>query len=76
MTAAEIVEHYGPAAAEVLQVKPGLTGLWQVKGRSSFELSPAAAARSVSGAGGGRCDSMPRSMLVTIPRVLTGKDAW
>jgi exopolysaccharide production protein ExoY len=30
----ELLEHYGPAASEVLRLKPGITGLWQVRGRS------------------------------------------
>lgn len=34
MTDVEIEEHYGDAAREVLSVRPGLTGLWQVMGRN------------------------------------------
>jgi Undecaprenyl-phosphate galactose phosphotransferase WbaP len=30
----ELIEHYGPAAQLYKRVRPGLTGLWQVRGRS------------------------------------------
>lgn len=30
----ELIEHYGPAATLYRRVRPGLTGLWQVRGRS------------------------------------------
>ena len=41
--------HYRPHAAEVLEVKPGLSGLWQIMGRS--RLTYAAAPRSGPGTG-------------------------
>ncbi len=34
ITQAEIDEHYGDSAEAVLSLRPGLTGLWQMKGRS------------------------------------------
>lgn len=36
LTAEELDVHYGPDAAEVLTLKPGITGLWQVSGRNSL----------------------------------------
>jgi len=34
LTAEELRTWYGPAAATILELRPGLTGLWQVAGRS------------------------------------------
>jgi exopolysaccharide production protein ExoY len=34
MTASEILQHYGSDADEVLEVKPGIAGLWQISGRN------------------------------------------
>lgn len=36
---AELVEQYGPAASAYLAVRPGVTGLWQVSGRSDTSYS-------------------------------------
>jgi lipopolysaccharide/colanic/teichoic acid biosynthesis glycosyltransferase len=36
ITAAELRQHYGASAAEVLSVLPGITGLWQVAGRNGL----------------------------------------
>lgn len=30
----EIIEHYGPKASKILSIRPGITGVWQVTGRS------------------------------------------
>lgn len=74
MTVEELAAHYGRAAAEVLRVKPGLTGLWQIRGRSSLNYRQRR-----------RLDLFlvrhwsvrlyAAILLATIPRVLTGRDA-
>jgi lipopolysaccharide/colanic/teichoic acid biosynthesis glycosyltransferase len=39
LTANELRRYYGADADEILQVKPGLAGLWQVSGRNRLPLS-------------------------------------
>ena len=75
LTRAEIHRHYGKRAPELLSVKPGLTGLWQVGGRSAIEFPQRSAmdlelVRSLK----------PRIYLAilarTLPALITGKGAW
>lgn len=75
ITAAELDEHYGPHAAEILAARPGLTGLWQSMGRN--RLSYRQRLRLDQFLVRHCCVRLYlRVVWRTIPRVLTGKDAW
>jgi exopolysaccharide production protein ExoY len=75
VTFGEIRRHYGAAAEEVLLVKPGIAGLWQVSGRNSLPFSDRLALdlhfvhnRSVP--------LYLRILLRTVPEVWCGTNAW
>jgi exopolysaccharide production protein ExoY len=75
MTRAEVREIYGADAAEILRVKPGLAGLWQVSGRNRLTSGERRAldlewVRSKSPA------LYVVVLLRTIPEVLFGGDTW
>jgi lipopolysaccharide/colanic/teichoic acid biosynthesis glycosyltransferase len=39
LTAAELLRHYASDADEILEVKPGIAGLWQVSGRNRLSYA-------------------------------------
>jgi exopolysaccharide production protein ExoY len=75
LTRIELDKYYGSDATRVLAARPGLSGLWQIRGRSRLRYDQRR-----------RLDvflvtnwSIPlyfRILLATVPRVLAGKDAW
>jgi exopolysaccharide production protein ExoY len=75
LTERELIENYGAAAPEVLRLRPGLTGLWQVRGRNRLSYRQRL-----------RLDLFlvrkwsfglyMNILLTTVPKVLLGKDAW
>jgi exopolysaccharide production protein ExoY len=75
LTASEIDFHYGSEAPELLSRKPGMTGLWQIRGRSTLTYKQRR-----------RFDLFlhrrwslrlyARIALSTIPAILTGRNAW
>lgn len=75
LTNTELAEHYGEDAAEVLSVRPGITGLWQINGRNrlSYEERRRLDVQIVR-------TLTPRLylriLLRTIPVVLTGRNSW
>jgi lipopolysaccharide/colanic/teichoic acid biosynthesis glycosyltransferase len=75
VTPAEWDRYYGPSASEVLALKPGLSGLWQTRGRNRLTYGQRR-----------RLDLFlarhyclwlyVRIVAKTIPRALAGRDAW
>jgi lipopolysaccharide/colanic/teichoic acid biosynthesis glycosyltransferase len=75
LTEGELYKYYGHDAAEILLVKPGITGLWQVMGRSrlTYEQRREMDLYLV------RNRSLKLYFTIlwrTIPAVLKGKDGW
>jgi len=75
VTDGEIERHYGTDANEVLQVKPGLAGLWQISGRNRLSYTERRRLdlcyvrdRSVR--------MYLRILLRTIPEVWSGSNSW
>ncbi len=75
LTPGELRKHYGHDAAELLQVKPGLAGLWQVSGRNRLTYAQRkqldlryVRERSVG--------LYLRILLRTIPEALRGANSW
>ena len=75
ITARELDEYYGPAADEVLSVRPGLTGLWQVRGRSrlSYERRKRLDLMLVRR---GSAGLWLHIVLCSLRSVFHGQDAW
>lgn len=75
LTQAEIDRYYSGSTAELLSVKPGLTGLWQICGRSSIRFPRRAAldlelVRSLS------LKNYLKILARTIPAIIWGNGAW
>jgi lipopolysaccharide/colanic/teichoic acid biosynthesis glycosyltransferase len=75
VTERELRKYYGPHADEVLQVKPGLAGLWQISGRNRLTYDERCRLdlefvrhRSVAMYFG--------ILLRTVPEVLRGHNSW
>jgi exopolysaccharide production protein ExoY len=75
VTPAELREHYGAGAESILEVKPGIAGLWQVSGRNRLTYSE----RRDFDAEFVRRRSLgmyAKIVLRTIPEVLRGAHSW
>jgi lipopolysaccharide/colanic/teichoic acid biosynthesis glycosyltransferase len=75
LTSQELNLYYGDEAAQVLRVKPGLTGLWQTRGRN--RLSYRQRRRFDLFLVSHDTPWLRASILLrTLPCVVSGKDAW
>jgi len=75
LTRTELSRHYGSRAAELLSVKPGLTGLWQVYGRSAIRF-PQRSAMDLELVRTLTPRMYLRILLRTLPAVILGGGAW
>jgi exopolysaccharide production protein ExoY len=74
ITQEEIHDYYGESSDEILAMRPGLTGLWQIRGRSrlSYERRRRLDLLLVRRASAGLYLAI---LLRSIPGVITGRDA-
>lgn len=75
LMAEEIETFYGARASELLSVKPGITGLWQVKGRSRLRR-PQRTRLDLFMIHHWSMTLYLQILWTTVPSVLTGKNAW
>ncbi len=75
LTRTELERHYGARAVEVLSVRPGMTGLWQVRGRNMVKF-PERAAMDLELVNGLTARSYLSILLRTVPALFHGRGAW
>jgi len=75
LTRTEVRRHYGRHTDELLAVKPGLTGLWQISGRSHIRF-PERAAMDLQLVRNMAPSLYAKILLRTLPALIQGKGAW
>jgi exopolysaccharide production protein ExoY len=75
LTRSEVIQYYGSRAHELLSVKPGLTGIWQIRGRSAVKF-PERAAMDLELVNSLTARTYFSILLRTLPAVFHGKGAW
>lgn len=75
LTRAEIDRYYAEDAMELLSVKPGLTGLWQIYGRSAIRF-PRRAAMDLEMVRSLTAGAILKILARTIPAIISGNGAW
>lgn len=75
LTRGEVMRHYGDRASELLSVKPGLTGLWQVSGRSHIKF-PLRAMMDLKLVRSLTARMYVAILMQTVVALITGNGAW
>jgi len=75
MTARELRRHYGADTAEILSVKPGLAGLWQVSGRNRLTY-PERRHLDLKLVRERNLAMYFSILLRTVPEVVSGENSW
>jgi exopolysaccharide production protein ExoY len=75
LTRTEVARYYGARAIELLSVKPGITGIWQTRGRSAVSF-PERAAMDLELVRGLTARTYFSILLRTLPVLFHGKGAW
>ena len=75
LTRSEVERHYGRHSAELLSVKPGITGLWQVYGRSAIRF-PQRSAMDLEMIRSLNARMYFKILARTIPAIIAGNGAW
>lgn len=75
LTRTEIARYYAQNAPELLSVKPGLTGLWQICGRSAVRF-PRRAALDLELVRSLTAKMYWKILIRTIPTIVRGNGAW
>lgn len=70
-----MIRYYGARAEELLSVKPGITGIWQTRGRSAIRF-PERAAMDLELVGNLNARTYFAILLRTVPALFHGKGAW
>lgn len=75
LTRSEVERHYGVRVSELLSVKPGITGLWQVYGRSAIRF-PQRSAMDLEMIRSLNARMYLQILWRTIPAIVRGNGAW
>lgn len=75
LTRSEVTRYYGARADELLSVKPGITGIWQTRGRSAVEF-PERAEMDLELVSSLSARTYFSILLRTVPALFHGKGAW